>query len=148
MSISARVLAFGVVSGLVWSAMPGLLTGLFFNSVSETLTVLLAAVVTGAVISFALKQVLARTGFWGCFGLGLLSLPVGAFTFGILASLVEILTGDFSITNDFGGSPFMVGYFYALYSVISVLVVVFIPLAILTTFLLRRVVVSNRKIAD
>jgi uncharacterized membrane protein YjgN (DUF898 family) len=103
---------------------------------------------TGVVLSFALKQPLAKAGFWVCFGLGLLALPVGAFAFGVLASLVENLTATLTdITDKFGGNPFSVGVEYALFSVVSLFAVVLFPLAVLTTFLLRAVIRFNRKSA-
>ena len=142
MSVSARVLAFGVVSGLAWSVIPGVLTHLF-NSVGETATVLAAAVVTGVVISFALKAPLAKAGICGCFGLGLLALPLGAFAFGVFCSLAGNLTGG--VDHSFGGNPISVGLWYAVLSVVSVFAVILFPLAILTTTLLRDVILFQRK---
>jgi hypothetical protein len=139
MSVSLRVLAFGVVSGLVWSVAPGVLSGLFFSA-AGTAVALAAAAITGIVVSFGLKKPLQKAGIWGCIGLGLLSLPFGAFVFGLLVALADILDRGSTAVEAFGGGPLMVALIYAIYSVTSVFAVILFPLAVLTTVLLRDVI--------
>ena len=146
MSTPLRVLAFGVVSGLIWSLVPGTLSELF-RSPGETATVIVSAVLSGIVTSFTLAAALARFKHVAAIFFGLLSLPLGAFAFGVLLSLVQWLVREFNgvaysfVEPEF--APFTAGAEYALLSVISVFAFVLFPLAVLTTFLLRRVIHSD-----
>jgi len=86
MNTPARVLSFGLVGGLVWAVIAGVMNELF-RSRAETLTVLTSGAMSGVAVSFILLLPLARFGrlggraprhclsttggfcFWGsCFG--------------------------------------------------------------------------------
>ncbi len=146
MSTPSRVLAFGVASGVIWSLVPSTLSELF-RSPGETATVIVSGILSGILTSFALAAPLARFGHGAAILFGTLSLPLGAFTFGVLLSLVQWLVRDFSGTAyqfvAYGFAPLTVGAQYAVLSVISVFAFVLFPLAVLTTFLLRRVIHSG-----
>jgi hypothetical protein len=139
------IVIFGTMSGLIWSVIGG---GLLSGDMSsgEDATVLGAGVITGILVSFMLKSVLSKCGRFATLGYGLLSLPVGAFAFGFIASLIQIavkaITGvSYSLTTSF--NPFEAGILFALVSVMSILAVVYLPLAVLTTFLLRAVIIRG-----
>ena len=142
MSTSFRVLSFGVISGLLWSLIAGFI-GELFRSPGESVTVIVSGVLSGVIVSFALVAPLAKSSRGKTILLGALSLPLGAFVFGVLLSLVQWLVREFggtayrNVANEF--APFTAGFEYAVLSVISIFAVVFFPLAVLTTFLLRRV---------
>ena len=139
---------FGILSGVIWSAVPGTLSELF-RSPGETATVIVAGGLAGVLVSLALKPVLARFGRWAALWLGILSLPFGAFAFGVFISLVQWLVREFTgvayrfVEQRF--NPFQAGAEYAVFSVISVFAIILFPLAVLTTFLLRAVIVSGHE---
>jgi hypothetical protein len=136
MSTTAKVLAFGVASGLLWSL---LIILIFAHSIwaSDIVKILVPGVLSGIIVSLALQKPLARFGRFGTVLLGLLSLPFGAFLFGFFAESVEALTR----VNGPGFNPFSSGLFYAGASIVSFY---FFAPAVLTTFLLRTVVLSGR----
>jgi hypothetical protein len=148
MNTNLRVLTFGVVSGLIWSVIPGLLSELF-RSTGETVTVLVSGILTGALTSFALRAPLAKCRRQTAILLGLLSLPFGAFAFGVLTSLVQWVVRELTgtsyrfVAHDF--SPFHTGISYAVLSAVSIFAFVLFPLAVLTTFLLRAMVLSGSR---
>ncbi|MDB6064699.1 MAG: hypothetical protein JWR26_907 [Pedosphaera sp.] len=148
MSTASRVLVFGVVSGMIWSVVPGTLSELF-RSPGETITVAASGALTGVLVSFTLRTLLSKSGRWGAFAFGILALPLGAFAFGVLISLVQWMVKDFTgvayrfVANGF--SPFRSGFEYAVFSVISIFGCILLPLSILTTFLLRAVIVADRR---
>ena len=146
MSTPFRVLAFGVISGLLWSLIAGVL-GELFRSPGESATVIVSGVLSGTLIALALVAPLARFSRGTTILFGVLSLPLGAFVFGVLLSLVQWLVREFGGTAYWyvahGFAPFTVGVEYAVVSVISVFSFVFFPLAVITTFLLRRVIHSH-----
>jgi hypothetical protein len=146
MNTTSRVLIFGVVSGLVWSLVPGLLSELF-ESPGETATVLGSGAITGVVISLALRPLLAKFGRGGALGFGVLSLPVGAFIFGVIISLIQFaikaLVGISYRFADGGGHPILAGLGYAFMSVLSIFAVVLLLLAVLSTFCLRALIVRG-----
>jgi hypothetical protein len=150
MSAPVRVLTFGIGSGLVWAIIAGVLDQLFVSA-GEVVTVLASGVLSGVVVSFLLLVPLAKSGRWGGLVLGLLSLPLGAFAFGVLASAVQWVarestgfTGRF-ITSGF--RPVGSGLELALLSIISIFAFLLFPLAVLTTFLLRGIILSDRRLA-
>lgn len=138
MNTTLRILAFGMVSGLIWSGVAGTLNELF-RSPRETATAIVSGVLAGVFTSFALKLPLVRSGKLAAIVFGLLSLPLGAFAFGILLSLVQWAALDRDLT------PLALGVQYALLSVVSIFAVVLFPLAVLTTFLLRAVTISGSR---
>jgi hypothetical protein len=134
------------VSGLIWSLVPGALSELF-RSPGETATVVVSGVLSGILTSFALAAPLARFGRGPVILFGALSLPLGAFAFGVLLSLVQWLVREFSgtgyrfVAHEF--ASLTAGIQYAVSSVISVFAFVLFPLAVLTTFLLKRAIHSG-----
>ena len=139
MNTTVKVLVFGVASGLIWSLAP-IILGDGFTSARETTKVLVSGVSSGVLVSLALRTPLSKSGRLGAFIAGLLSLPLGAFLFGFLSSVVEMFTaGTFDL------HPFLSGFYYAAMSVISFFALYFFPLAVLTTFVLRAVILSGRK---
>ena len=93
-------------------------------------------VLTGVIISFALAVPLKRFGKRATMLLGALSLPLGAFLYGFILSTV--LSGELA-------ESLWAGYACAGFTVVAAVAsdcaFVLFPLAILTTFLLARVIV-------
>ncbi len=149
MSTSLRVLAFGVASGLIWSVVPGTLNELF-RSPRETATVVVSGLLTGVLTPFALSAPLARFGRRATIVFGALSLPFGAFIFGVLHSLARWVLRELSgTTHQFAThtfAPMTTGAEYAVLSVVSIYAIVLFPLAVSTTFLLRRVILSGHSL--
>jgi MFS family permease len=132
----ARVLAFGFVSGLLWSVVAGILADLFGTPADVPATIF-AGVVAGVVTSAVLALLVARFGRGLTIVLGLLSLPLGAFVFGFsLAFISRVLpaltSGTRALIN-----PWTLGSEYALLSVVSTFAIGLFPLAVVTTLLLR-----------
>ena len=135
MNTTAKVITFGIVSGLTWSVIPGSLNDLFQSS-EESIQVVIAGLLTGVIVSLALKSPLKKfTKGWALI-IGLLSLPFGAFIFGSIFSIIH--SSDWS-------NAFQVGAEYAVISVISLFAVILFPLAVLTTFILRAIICSDEK---
>jgi hypothetical protein len=142
MSTTAKIITFGIVSGLIWSVIatgPELL-----NSVKDFILVLSAGTLTGLAVSLILKVPLTKFGRWWTLVFGLISLPLGAFIFGIVFSILNLsewLNGSqYGIFN-----AVLIGGDFALISVANLCAVYLFPLAIITTFLLRIVIHSARK---
>ena len=135
----ARIFAFGAVSGLIWSAIAGVILHLSFGSLGATVATLLSGILVGILLSIALVVPLARLGRSSVFVLGLLSLPLGVFLFGIIISLVALLAGE----SYADVRPLETSLVWAFYSVASYFALFLIPLAILTTYLLRRLTVPK-----
>jgi hypothetical protein len=140
MSIKTRVITFGIISGLLWSVIAfgfGL-----FDSTKEFVLASPAGILTGLAVSFILKIPLTKFGRWWTFIFGLISLPLGAFIFGIIFSLLtlsEWLNGSqYGIFN-----AVLIGGGFALISVANLCAIYLFPLAIITTFLLRIVIHSK-----
>ena len=137
-----RVLAFGALSGFVWSLVPFVVSKAY-DSPLRTAGVFLPGALTGVLISFALWPILRRRGRVTALFFGALSLPAGAFVFGVTQTLME--WGVLSLGMDpqaravFEFAPLKVGGVYAVWSVLSVFAYVLFPLAVCTTILLRRV---------
>jgi hypothetical protein len=138
MNTTTKVLVFGVVSGLIWSLVL-IAFGDGFTSVRDTADILVPGILTGVLVSFALKKPLSTLGRFGAFIAGLLSLPLGAFLFGFLGSIMEIISVGTVDLN-----PILSGLFCAMVSVISIFAFYFFPPAIFTTFILRAVILSGR----
>ncbi len=139
---------WGALYGAVWSLAPGCISKLL-STPGEAATVILAGAVTGMLVSAALAPGLARCNRWQAVCLGVVSLPLGAGLFGFVASwihwLVMKLTGThyrfvMQIVEPPGHifDPLQTARDYALSATLSVLGIVFIPLAIFTTLHLRR----------
>ncbi len=142
MKTQGRILIFGVTSGFLWSLVYATLTsvenGTFsggFESPAATLTVLGAGVITGIVVSFLLYAPLRRWGRRGTLIAGALSLPLGAFLFGIA---IAPLDSHHSL------DAIRAGLALALLSITPVLGVVLLPLAMVTSWFLFRFAVGER----
>ncbi len=144
MSTLARILVFGSVSGLLWSAAPGVLADLFSSRADVPGTVI-AGILSGVVTTSILATVVTRFGRGLTVVFGLLSLPLGAFVFGFsLALITRFLPALTSGTRAFI-EPWTLGFNYALLSVISVFAVGLFPLAVGTTLLLRSFIIRGRR---
>ena len=148
MSTTARITIFGALSGLIWSVVPGFICDLF-KSRSEVIAVLIAGVLTGIVVSLLLSRPLRRLSRRGSLWLGALALPLGGFCFGVSISFVHLAASHIkSVAHIFGQYPFAPltqGVSFAVLSVISVFAVVLFPLAIYTTFVLRRFIIHGTR---
>jgi hypothetical protein len=134
---------FGVAAGFIWAFVPGTLSELF-QSNGETLAVLVAGAIAGVVTSVTLSKVVGKSPKLATFCLGLLSLPFGAFLFGVSISVshltANVVTGINYRFLEHGFHPVQIGLQYAFYSIFSAVVLGLLPLAVFTTFLLRAVV--------
>lgn len=147
MKTPARVILFGLLSGLLWSVVPGTLANLF-NSRANVPATLLAGLIAGLVTSLALASVVARFGRVLAVILGLLSLPAGAFIFGFAFALVARFLPALTRGEQASMEPLKLGSNYALWSVISIFAIGLFPLAVLTTLFLRRVIMGGKKRAS
>src|SRR5262245_6579300 len=86
--LTIRSVVFGVVAGGLWSLLPGIFTQLS-RPAEQAITVLLAGVVTGVLITLALSIPLKQAGVVRTTLLGILALPFSAFLFGVLLSVVQ-----------------------------------------------------------
>src|SRR5689334_6681125 len=107
-----RVLAFGFVSGLLWSVVAGLLADLFSTRADVPATIV-AGIIAGIVTSSVLALLVARFSRGLTIILGLLSLPLGAFLFGFALALVNrflpmLTSGTRELIN-----PWILGFNYA-----------------------------------
>jgi hypothetical protein len=152
------ILIFGMISGLLWSLVPDALVpatiggGSLIASPGETLTVLGAGVLTGVGVSFLVYLPLARLGRKNpvrrVLVAGILSLPAGAFLFGVVVSslqlVVHMVTGAKYPFVEHGFAPVATWFIYALFSVASFFVIGCLPFAIFTTWLFHRLAVKER----
>ncbi|HZM01381.1 MAG TPA: hypothetical protein VFC44_00020 [Candidatus Saccharimonadales bacterium] len=139
LSVPGRILLFGVSVGLLWSLAPGGLSLAF--EVSGIPTVLIASGLSGVAVSFALYKPLMKAGRVGAFFLGIIALPVGAFCFGLWDPVIYFITHGVSMAPSDGSlMPLTLGVQYAVFSVITGYAELLIPLALLTTFILRAVI--------
>jgi hypothetical protein len=147
MKTRTRVYIFGLIAGLIWSVIPGILLK-EFKSFGETIAVLVTGAITGLLVSIALYIPLKKFKSWigfflGSLFFGIIALPLGAFLFGVLISIMETaLTGLPSYFNE-SFSPFSDGVFLAAMSTFSFYGIVFLPLAMITTFFLKIIISSS-----
>ncbi len=138
-----RIILFGVVSGLVWSLIPGTLSELWYSR-GQTLTILLSGIVSGVLVSVLLAKPL-RTVDWKLVPFfGLISLPLGGFFFGFTLSFVQLAAKSFTGASyrfvDYGFKPLETGGVYAIGGFYWFFPLILIPLAIITTWSLRKVI--------
>jgi hypothetical protein len=151
MKAPLKVLTFGVASGLVWSAVPGFLLGFYSHGAEMAVADIVAAVLAGVLTSFALRLLLAKTGNAASILFGAVSLPLGAFLFGAIFSIVHPVfsSGDLASNGVTRASlAVATGRDYAVGSTCSNFAIWLFPAAVLTTFLLRRVVLSVKAVEE
>jgi hypothetical protein len=86
-------------------------------SPGATATMLGGGAITGVLVSFALRPLLTRFGRWGALASGIFSLPVGAFAFGVITSLIQLMvklfTGiDYGMADN-ATMPLLTGWLFA-----------------------------------
>jgi hypothetical protein len=146
MNVTWKVIIFGVISGLIWSVIAGILCDLF-QSNADGVEVVIGGLLTGVIVSLSLKSFLRKVGKGLTLVIGLFSLPFGAFVFGLVFSMLHP-SGAF-VDSHYGiSNALQVAVEYAILSVISIFAIFLLPLAVLTTFVLRQVVHSHNKIAS
>jgi hypothetical protein len=137
----ARIIFFGLCSGAIWSLVPGFLSEILRPG-GQALTVIAAGIVTGMILALLLAFPLLKTGWVYGAWLGLLSLPLGAFTFGVSISVVQYLLFNMTgIAYRFVNprfAPMSAGADYALGSLLPYFAIVLLPCAVLTTLCLQR----------
>ena len=139
------IVAFGSLSGLLWALVPGTLTE-SWRSLETTASILSAGLVAGIATSFLLTKPLVKVNWrWvPLFGLG--SLPLGAFLYGLVDGSIRFFMNPVSGRPIGRGPdwyyPIEMGGFYAFGAFTYYFPCVLIPLAILTTWLLRWVLLS------
>jgi hypothetical protein len=131
MNTPTRIIVFGICSGLAWSLAPGALGG--FSEEDSWAATIIVSVTTGIFISFALALPLRKSNHGLTFLLGVLSLPVAAFLDGFLQTIA-----------DGSGSPFWIGLVFAWFSIGTMFGFIFVPCAILTTFLFRKWLLKSK----
>ena len=155
MKTQRRIVIFGVISGFLWTLVCVTLIGLamggrsgwwfgsWFESPSESLALLATGVLTGVVVSFLLYAPLRRWGPKCALIAGAFSLPAGAFLFGMISSL---LSGMINPLPDGNNAFYSIcaGIVFAVASVMSSFVLVLLPLAMVTSWLLFRFAVKER----
>lgn len=143
MKTFTRLSTLGASSGLAWGVVPLTLSELG-NSAGETASVLFAGAITGVAVTLLLAWPLHRAGRWPAIALGVLSLPLGAFLFGVIASWVHYGVASWSGVAfrfvQYRFEPLQVGQDYALFASLSWFAIALIPLAVATTILLHRAV--------
>ena len=141
MNTKTRVISFGIIAGLVWSLVAGVLTDLF-KSPHQTLlynstVALLSGAISGVLVSLCLYRPLVTSNPMSRLLLGALSLPLGAFFFG---AAISVVGWGSRLGNP---NPLMAGLVYAALSVVSLYSVGLFPLAIGTTHCLWMFVVKG-----
>ena len=142
------IAAFGTLSGLVWALVPGTLTE-SWRSLEVTATILIAGLAAGLATSFLLAKPLRKVSWKWVPLLGLGSLPLGAFLYGLFIGSLRFLMNSVTGTP-FGREPewhypIEMGGFYAFGVFTYYFPYVLIPLAILTTWSLRWVLLKFGK---
>jgi hypothetical protein len=139
MNTFARVLTFGVVSGLFWSAFPNVLGGPLSRHVDLPATAI-AGVFAGVVTSLVLASVLARAGRALTVVFGLLSLPLGVVAFSLVFALIDRFFPSLTSNARALGEPWTIGFGCGL---IPIFAIGLFPFAVFTTLVLRAFVVRG-----
>jgi hypothetical protein len=136
---------FGIVSGTVWALLVGGISN-YFDTIGEGFTVFVAGALTGVAISLILAIPVTRCGRGLIIATGLFSLPLGGFVFGVTLSTTQSvlyhLKGPAYRYVEFGWDPIKAGAEFAVLGMISIFGLVFFPLALTTTYCLRRYLMS------
>jgi hypothetical protein len=160
-NVPTRIILFGAISGLFWSLVPIFFVG---RAVDVAVLCLITGVITGVLLSLALCKLLPKCNRWGTVLLGIITLPVGVFCFGVFISVIfsatHFITGGAFPSADYEYSlnPFKVltlavlsGLMYAstsVYLALTTFMTFLFPSAVLTTYLLRLTVLgrSNKSV--
>lgn len=149
-----KLFIWGLIYGAFWSIVPGVLSELLWSP-WQAKTVIASGMVTGTIVTFALAPLLRRTSTVKGALLGVLSLPLGAWLFGLAISCLHWIVLKTTGTHfrfvmqidEYPGyiwAPLDVAWQYAVFSMFTIFAVVLLPLAILTTLHLQRVVQRTR----
>ena len=133
----SKAIRFGALSGLCWAFVPLALCD-FRNSPADILTVFLAGLLTGPIVSVTVA-LLFPCGQWNPL-LGVASLPAGAWIFGSILAAVQAcvhqLSGIRFRGDEFGFHPWVQGLQLAGGSLIPTVAVFLVPAAVLTSYAL------------
>jgi hypothetical protein len=146
----SSLLTLGVIYGALWSLAPGILSELLWSP-WQAITVLVAGMLTGTIVTFALAPRLRRMNLIQGTLLGVLSLPFGASMFGMLISCLHWIvlksTGihyrfvmEIEEPPGYVWAPLEAAWQYATGSTFTFFAIGLMPLAILTTLHLQAVV--------
>ena len=143
-----KTLTFGIISGLFWSVAP-LVLGENMGSLSEIVSVLISGILTGIIITSFLSTILPLRSKNATAAFGLLALPAGAFVFGVILTvcmwLLRAISGSIYRYSE-GFNPIENGLNYAVASFLTVFAFAFIPLAIMTTFILNNILKEEQDV--
>jgi hypothetical protein len=147
---TGRSVLFGIVSGLIWSVVVEVFVLSALSDKPDTwgglFVKLGSGVAAGVIVALLLKSLLSRSGPSTTIICGLLSLPVGAFLYGFLLALMQMLANTFTGvggTSVSGLNPVEAGVVFAGVSCVSFLSIFFLPAAVITTFLLRTFIIRG-----
>lgn len=131
-----KILAFSVPSGLLWSIYPA---AAHRAAGSGAALAVVSAIVTAFLTSLVVLGMHRRTG-QGAWALGIASLPIGTFLFGVVddcfQGLALLVSGGAYGIVDGGFNPLVKGLGYAFLSFIPPMGLILLPFAVLTTKLL------------
>ena len=134
MSNPTRIVIFGTSSGLVWSLAPGLLGGLFFDSLIPLPLMLVTCALIGVFVSLLLALPMLKRRHWSiALPLGVVALPIAGFLFGLF----------FSLFQNSGESPLRIGLSFAFYALGPLFAIILVPCSVLTTLLLRKCLLTS-----
>jgi hypothetical protein len=141
MKTTTQNILFGTFAGMLWSLVPGTLSELF-TSFGQGVSVILCGALTGMIVTFTVRRLLdGNSKGFGIF-VGVLSLPYGAFLFGLIISfahaLIAAIGGPKYRFIEYRFEPFEARLSYALYSSISIFAIVLFPAAIFTTLRVQK----------
>jgi len=138
-----KTILYGTIIGAIWGVFPMTLSELM-SSTGEAYSVIAAGALTGLVVSLGLRAILPVKQKWKKVTLGFLTLPAGAFVFGVVVSFlhlgIERATGLSYRFIAYEFEPIDTGISYALLGAISLFSIAFIPLAILSTIGLNKLI--------
>ena len=137
------LMMFGAVAGAIWAIVPLVLLDMF-HPVGQAITVFVAGVMTGIVMSQLLAITLAGRGRPATLLAGVFAYPVAAFVFGMLISIVQWLAkGTLGVTYRVmrdGFAPIESGVGLAVAATFWPFALVLVPIAVWTTHQLKNIV--------
>ena len=151
MRLLFRSIAFGIVCGFIWAIVPLTLSDLGESS-GQTASVLLSGSLSGIAVAFLLVKPLEMVNLKGSVAIGVVSLPLGGFLFGIIVSWVHLGLSIWPgvnyhfVRNQF--APLESGKSFAMGSLTLSFNFILIPLAVATTLLLQNYLHSQNQRPD